>query len=380
MPKISERLAQALCVAGAVVAFGLPSPAQAEPLPWVRPAGDGQSFVAADSGAPVRLWGVNYDHDGDGRLIEDYWHDEWPAVVEDFGEIKSLGANCVRIHLQLGRFMTAPDEPNGENLAQLAKLVELAEENSLYLILTGLGCYHKADVPAWYDALPENERWRVQADFWRAVAGVCKGSPAVFAYDLMNEPILAGEKVETEWLAGELGGKFFVQRLTLDLAGRTREQVAKDWVAQLAGAIRAVDDRHMITVGVIPWAHYFPGARPLFYAPEVGAPLDFVSVHFYPKAGEVEKALTALRVYEVGKPLVVEEMFPLACSGEELLEFVDGSQPIADGWVSFYWGRTIAECEAQSDMASAITAAWLRQFSARASGMTSEDEDADGVK
>lgn len=26
----------------------------------------------------------NYDHDDDGRLLEDYWQDEWPTVVEDF--------------------------------------------------------------------------------------------------------------------------------------------------------------------------------------------------------------------------------------------------------------------------------------------------------
>jgi hypothetical protein len=80
-------------------------------------------------------------------------------------------------------------------------------------------------------------------------------------------------------------------------------------------AIRAVDQRHMITVGVIPWAQVFKGAKPLFYAPEVGGPLDFVSVHFYPKAVQVEESLAALRVYAVGKPLVIEEIFPLEAGG-----------------------------------------------------------------
>ena len=36
------------------------------------------------------MWGVNYDHDDAGRLLEDYWADEWPTVVEDFREIKAL--------------------------------------------------------------------------------------------------------------------------------------------------------------------------------------------------------------------------------------------------------------------------------------------------
>ena len=45
----------------------------------------------------------------------------------------------------------------------------------------------------------------------------------------------------------------------------------------------------MITVGVIPWAQVFKGAKPLFYSPEVGGPLDFVSVHFYPEEGQARR-------------------------------------------------------------------------------------------
>jgi hypothetical protein len=338
----------------------------AEALEFVGPSKDGREFVGLKTGRPIRLWGVNYDHDGKGRLIEDYWNDEWARVSEDFGEIRALGANSIRIHLQLGRFLKTADEPNAENLAQLAKLVRLAEENGLYLIITGLGCYHQRDVPAWYDRLSEPERWQVQAKFWKAVAEVCKKSPAVFSYDLMNEPILPGEKPETAWLGKPLGDKHFVQRIALDQAGRTRERIAKAWLQTLAAAIRDVDKLHMITVGVIPWAHYFPGAKPLFYSQEAGGPLDYVSVHFYPKRGKVDQAIDALRAYEVGKPLVIEEMFPLECSREELFEFIDRSKSHADGWISFYWGDTIEECKARGDMAGAITAEWLEKFKSEA--------------
>ncbi len=67
----------------------------------------------------------------------------------------------------------------------------------------------------------------------------------------MNEPILAGEKLETRWLGGELGGKFFVQRLALDLAGRTRQQLARAWVDKMVDVIHKHDDQHLVTVGVI---------------------------------------------------------------------------------------------------------------------------------
>jgi len=187
-------------------------------LESIGPSKDGTHFVRAQSGAKFVAWGFNYDHDASGRLLEDYWSGEWPAVVEDFKEMKALGANVVRIHLQVARFMKAPEKPDEASLRQLARLLKLAEENGLYLDITGLGCYHKQDVPEWYDAMGEAERWDVQALFWEAVAKTCAESPAVFCYDLMNEPILPGAgKKETAWLAGAFAGKHFVQRITLDL-------------------------------------------------------------------------------------------------------------------------------------------------------------------
>jgi hypothetical protein len=137
-------------------------------------------------------------------------------------------------------------------------------------------------------------------------------------------------------------------------------------VAELTTAIRAIDRRHMITVGVIPWAYVFKGAKPLFYSPEVGGPLDFASVHFYPKQNDVAAALAALRVYEIGKPLVVEEIFPLSCTTEEAAEFIEGSRTHADGWITFYWGETIEENRQGTELQHAIMANWLEYFQSQA--------------
>jgi len=340
-------------------------PAGDKALSRIRVSDDGTHFVTAGSGERFIVWGVNYDHDHGGQLLDEYWIGRWPAVVEDFREIKELGANCVRIHLQLGMFMESQETPNQAALKQLAKLVELAEETGLYLDITGLACYHKKNIPPWYDALSEQDRWAVQARFWAAVANTCSGSPAIFCYDLMNEPILPGDKVETDWLAGELGGKFFVQRLSLDAKGRTRHEIAAAWVKQMAAAIRQHDRETMITVGVIPWVFAFGGGKPLFYSPEVGGPLDFVSVHFYPERGKIDAALKALKAYEVGKPLVVEEMFPLKSGIDGMEEFVKGSAAHTDGWISFYWGKTAEELSSKEDatIGEAITAKWLEKFS-----------------
>lgn len=337
-------------------------------LELIRVSENGRHFVGSESGERFFAWGFNYDHDDAGRLIEDYWHQEWSTIEEDFKEMKALGANVVRIHPQVAKFMKTAKEPHEAALKQLVGLMRLAEKTGLYLDITGLGCYHKQDVPKWYDEMDEAGRWEVQALFWEAIAKNCADSPSVFCYDLMNEPILPGEKKETDWLAGEFGGKYFVQRISLDLQGRTREQVAKNWVDKLVAAIRKHDKRHMITVGVIPWAHTFPKAKPLFYSKEVGENLDFVSVHFYPKKGEVQKALTALKVYDVGKPVVIEETSPLWCGQEEFEVFVDESLDIVDGYIGFYWGKTIEEYSVpNASIANSIMKKWLQYFRTKGS-------------
>lgn len=334
---------------------------------------DGSHFVMSGSGPKFTPWGFNYDHDRSGRLLEQYWEKEWDSVVQDFAEMKSLGANTVRIHLQVAHFMKSAGEANQESLKRLGQLLEVAERTGLYLDITGLGCYDKTEVPAWYNALDESQRWDVQARFWEAVAGMCAKSPVVFCYDLMNEPIVTEDKIMRDWTPGAFGDRYYVQRITLDFAGRTEKQIAKAWVEKLATAIRQHDKQRLITVGEIPWALTFSGAKPLFHAKEVGGKLDFVSVHFYPKKGEVDQALKALAVYDVGKPIVIEEMFPMNCSQEDMAQFIDRSHPPATGWISFYWGETIAEYRQQKDPAKpsisdAVTAGWLEYFSTKAPG------------
>lgn len=329
----------------------------------IRVSPDGRRFVDSVSGAEFRPWGFNYDHDAANRLLETYWQAEWSAVEGDFAEMKQLGANTVRIHLQVSRFMKSPEQTNRESLVQLARLLALAEQTGLRLDITGLGCYDRKDVPAWYNALNEDRRWDVQARFWAAVAETCRHSPAVFCYDLMNEPVVSEDKQGRDWTPGAFGDRYFVQRLTLDFAGRTAEQIAEAWVNRLVAAIRKHDPQHLVTVGAIPWALTWPNARPLFYSERVSRNLDFVSLHFYPRKGEVSQALKALAVYNVGKPIVIEEMFPLSCSVAELDQFIDGSKPLAVGWIGFYWGKTIAEYQREKgSIAKAITLDWLKYF------------------
>jgi hypothetical protein len=332
-------------------------------MPWVVVAADQKGFVLDGKNTPFVPWGFNYDHDQNGRLIEDYWDAEWEKVERDFRAMKALGANVVRIHLQLGKFMESAEQPNEHALAQLKKLVSLAEDVGLYLDLTGLGCYHKADVPPWYELLDETERWDAQAAFWQAVAATCAESPAIFCYDLINEPVVPGGKRKNGgWLGGAFAGKHFVQFISLDQQDRPRPEIARQWVKQLASAIRAKDQRHLITVGLVDWSLDRPGLTSGFVPERIAEDLDFLCVHLYPKTGELEEALATLKGFSIGKPVVIEETFPLKCSVAEFEQFIEQSKKHSAGCIGFYWGKSLDELRQSKEFADQLTLGWLEIF------------------
>lgn len=75
----------------------------------------------------------------------------------------------------------------------------------MYLDLTGNLVWRAP--PPWYDALPEQARWTVQARFWRAVARTAQGSSAVLVYELTSEPLINDSE---HWYCGALDGYTFI--------------------------------------------------------------------------------------------------------------------------------------------------------------------------
>ena len=375
-------------IRGLLACMGLlgscPAAITAEALPKVRVSADGSHFALAGSGKRFTPWGFNYLGEFE-RLAEDDWHtpEGWKRIAEDFREIKDLGANVVRWHLQFETFMKAADELDSEQIARLKKLLELAQETGLYLDLTGLNCFRKDRIPKWFDALPEKKRWQAQARFWSAISETCDGNSAVFCYDLINEPVIGKPETEDEhpWVTGELGGFHFVQRISHSADARNRHQVAAEWVKTLVDAIRVHDKETPITVGVIPWAFVWPQAKPVFYSPAALAHLDFVSIHCYPESGKLEEEIAALATYDLGKPLVVEEIYPMKCTIDELEAFMQAASPRVDGWVSHYFGHTVEQHRAGAEPAGKLSAAffefWSEKGKEAATGEGEGDADAD---
>jgi len=323
---------------------------------------DGKGFVLRPSGKGWVPWGVNYDRDADFHLLEEYWELEWDRVAEDFREMRDLGCTVVRVHLQFGRFMKSPDRPDEASLGRLSKLLALAEDLGLYLDLTGLGSYRKEDAPLWYLNAPEKERWAMQARFWEAVAATCAPSPAVFCYTLMNEPV-SPPQASDDLLGGDLAGLHYVERLTRDPAGRSRPEITRRWMDALVPAIRRRDPGRLVTCGMF---FLFDVRAGLTLGPdpnEIAAPLDFLCVHCYPREDGIDRMIDLLQgLAAAGKPVVIQEMFALSCSLPAFRTFLDRTRGLASGWISFYWGRTVAEYRRSSKREDAIMAAWLDFF------------------
>src|SRR4030095_8313970 len=114
-----------------------------------------------------------------------------------------------------------------------------------------------------------------------------------------------------KWYSGALlGGLDFLQFIGRENAGRPRMEIAAAWIETLTAAIREKDKETMITVGMLPWVtgwQHMSG----FLPKEVAKHVDFLSVHIYPKTKDPAEAARALEECDAGKPLVIEETFPL---------------------------------------------------------------------
>jgi hypothetical protein len=332
------------------------------PLSFIRISPDHSTFIRAATNDKFTPWGLNYDRDHKLRLLEDYWDKESSTVEDDFREMRALGANVVRIHLQFGKFMNTATEPNRENLERLRRLVLFAESQGLYLDITGLGSYRKRDVPNWYDDLDEKSRWAAQANFWGAIANTLADRPGVFCYDLVNEPVVPAEKID-DWLHPlALAGFHYVQHIVLDPAGRDADEIARQWTRRMSAAIRKHDKQRLITIGMLPIKPSDVDESHGFVPSALKNDLDFIAVHLYPESKRLDEAMATLRLFDVGRPVVIEEVFLLSATSKEVAQFIEQSRSIADGWIGFYWGKTIAEMKDDPGPFDKTMMAWLELF------------------
>jgi sugar phosphate isomerase/epimerase len=281
-----------------------------------------RGFVLSPSGERFVPWGHNYASvDIMKRLATD------PARVErEFAEMRAAGTTVARVHPEMYRFYSGPGKIDEGAIEQLEQLLAIAEKSGVRLMVTGLACYQIDERMGWYDSMSEDDRWKTQAMFWETIARTCADSPAVFAYDLVNEPGAVGPATEG-WYLGRMGDVEFCQRLSLDAKGRTGDEIFTAWTKQMVEAIRKHDKDRLVTMGMLP----FPGAYKA-----AAEQLDFVSPHLYPKTGKVAEEIELLKKFDWGKPIVIGETFPLSCGADDEREFLLQSRSHAQGWMG-HW-------------------------------------------
>jgi hypothetical protein len=169
-------------------------------------------------------------------------------VVADMRRARALSANTLRLYLELGAFMKGPQQPR-QRCTRRARGAARRGGAAPHLPRPDGHIVWRAQL-AWYDALPEQARWAVQARFWRSAGRVAKRSPAVLVYELTSEPVIADAE---DWYCEEMDGYAFVQRTVRQVAGRDGSALARRWIRLLKGAISTHDRRHLIGLGMLPF-------------------------------------------------------------------------------------------------------------------------------
>jgi len=210
-----------------------------------------------------------------------YWWRRFDTaqVQSDFRRLREAAFDSVRIFLLWEDFQPAPERISGDALRELKEVADAAASNQLSLIVT-LFTGHMSGVnwlPNWAlmtgsdggrfrvfengriaDGTPRNwytdsEVRRAQVLLARTVAETLGDHPALWAYDLGNE--------------------------NSNCVVPPSRASAAEWLDSIAGAIRAVDPAHEITLGL--HAEDLEEDRHLGPS-EAGRVCDFLCMHGYP--------------------------------------------------------------------------------------------------
>jgi hypothetical protein len=245
-------------------------------------------------------------------------------VKRDFIYMRKRGINTMRIFLETTQVIKSyPVRANAKTIAAYKRLLRIAEQTNMRLIVTGNIIFRPSSERIWYDRLSENQRWQVQSKFWQIIAKAGRNSPAILTYQLTSEPIVPDSKGSHTWYTGYFEGYHYVQYLALHLNGRSQSEIVQDWCGLLNKSIRKYDHDHLISVGSLPIT-----SGPL--GPSSWAKcVDVLTVHDYKNSLATVQAFAAQN-----KPIIIGETYPLYSSIAAWTKFL--LQTTTDGYMS-HW-------------------------------------------
>ena len=187
------------------------------------------------------------------EAYEDNYITEW-----DFGNVKNLGFNCVRIPFWYRNFMSDEDgtyltDDDNENpgFKRLDWVCDMADKYGLYVIFDMHGCPggqngdHSSGETGRNYLYTEEKYQNIMEELWAKIAARYRGRECVAAYDIMNEP---GNNADA---AHGVAEKY---RLGV-WSDKTARNAVYD---RMISAIRSADPEHIITVEGIWRLEYLP--------------------------------------------------------------------------------------------------------------------------
>ena len=360
---------------------------------FIKVADDNWHFETDVSGTAFTPFGTNY-YDPESYGTHEVWDN--PAFTapnpignfdstrtrNHFAQLHGIGVNVIRIFLSSMKFEPTLYTLDEASFQKVDKIISLAKEYDLRIIFDLVEVWEGAPQNGWlsWDYYSDAVSLQGLEYLVKAFGNRYKDEPAIFAWDLTNEPYtkwsdgpmnelwiewnhlkytnedslssawqdypLSGENWDNLYIPSEFTNNPNDQRL-FDFQ-LFRDDVAYNWTKHLVEAIREVDSKHMITVGLIQWSIPFkqnieePGGYASFDPQKIAPLLDYVSVHGYDwwdnHAGLYIQGL--LRYCYAGKPVLLEEYQFHAST-------VNATLGSASGWVN--WAAYPGPYEADPD-------------------------------
>ena len=204
-------------------------PASSDPSDFIRASGDRLVVGAADELIVLRGVNVSIPSDSDDDS-DDIW-DVKSVSLKDFKNIKSIGFNAIRLHMNYKLFEDDSDigQFKEDGWHWLDRAITFAKQANIYLLLdmhTPQGGYQSdksIGFSAFWDgsgSAPNTSNQDRLLTLWQAIAGRYKDEPAILGFDLINEP---RPNSSEEWFT---------------------------YAEQLIAGIRSTDDNHLIVLEV----------------------------------------------------------------------------------------------------------------------------------
>ena len=376
------------------------SAAESSKMELIVVSADRQGFKERYSVRPYIPFGTNYYDPHTGWAPKIWRQFDAEKVREHFIVMEKLGVNCARVFLTAGSFQPEVKTIDEQALKKLDALVKIARQTGIRLILTGPD--HWEGSPSYWmpDRFSGEEALRALEHFWDVVGQRYRGEPAIFAWDLLNEPHMPWFNKEWQsrwnaWLQENYGNEAVLKadwgnmltksdkwgeisapedkpdagNLRLYDWQRFRELLADEWVRRQVESLRRADPTHLITVGYIQWSYPLvrPGSPSRYAAFNPNRQkqwLDFMTIHFYPTMGapfgseenwdkNISYLQAVLGYCHTGKPIVLGEFgwygggapqnhphLTEAQQAEWISAEIEASRPLADGWLSWPFADT----------------------------------------